>query len=662
MADEIEDNIDLELARATYMSASDLNQVNQTAGGVANIFISTKPKVKELVERLRNVENKDNTKLFDSGDWVEVRGDDMKWAMSKIRQVQTREIPGFDPEAPGNADIAEEDIPKETFYYFEAGKKTVGRKYERYDVRAPRQGLEAIFGPRPFLWQQYALVRLESYLRLEENHAFDFMDFNIYLNARRWFREWLEHPDNSDWLEEIYRIEEPHTQELLRHHLFTPFKLMEAIRSNKDDWDFDDPNITVYSYLAVLGNGVGMVAVVVTIQILIPLVLIYNATVFGTEGGRSGSGDETVFNRRFDPPTNGSLFGTTTWDQFCAGDGSQEGKILLGLVILLYLVQVIPDTLFAIYNVAGVAGTTFSRMNSLRRVVSNQNEDSITQIWGFKLDRWMNTAYLSALNVIMLYILLMTENVLDIILNALAIMFIHQIDENIANAGWWDGDLRWITAGTLELVIQSIVQTKVLKNPLLLRKQYGITKEDYEKAMGSTSNSLFDSKQADLDEDDPVFNESKARRNVAFFDENRKYFGLIEEMLAKVHFPGAKHLAIFNRYEDYRVWSRWDDILYCGALPDSEFEAKIGESVATTPLADLDPFYTFAKGIILKVLTFYTLFVDTAKEVEFGVNWHLPIRMVFKFMAALIDWFSYFIPLVFPFVVLVSLLFIPICY
>jgi len=76
----------------------------------------------------------------------------------------------------------------------------------------------------------------------------------------------------------------------------------------------------------------------------------------------------------------------------------------------------------------------------------------------------------------MLFILLNTPLVLDIILNALAIDYIHQIDEKLADADWWDDGNRWIRAGTVELVIQSTLRLRVLESGHRICKEYDINR------------------------------------------------------------------------------------------------------------------------------------------------------------------------------------------
>jgi hypothetical protein len=60
----------------------------------------------------------------------------------------------------------------------------------------------------------------------------------------------------------------------LVQHMMKPFKLMDTILEDKETWDFkDDPDISVYTYLSVLGSGALVPAIVFLLQMIIPILL-----------------------------------------------------------------------------------------------------------------------------------------------------------------------------------------------------------------------------------------------------------------------------------------------------------------------------------------------------------------------------------------------------
>lgn len=167
---------------------------------------------------------------------------------------------------------------------------------------------------------------------------------------------------------------------------------MERIRDDTETWDFSDEYITVYSYLAVLGDGFFTVFVTLLIQVAVPVLLVINTIDRGTDT----SLDPDSIN---DSPLAVSDFP----DGFCLNsffDAEVPGfilveKLVLMFVILIYMLKVIPDTLYSFYNVSGLSGTTYARMQSLRNLLYKGYKDRPLQWLGFKLDRWMNTAYLN---------------------------------------------------------------------------------------------------------------------------------------------------------------------------------------------------------------------------------------------------------------------------
>lgn len=53
-----------------------------------------------------------------------------------------------------------------------------------------------------------------------------------------------------------------------------------------------------------------------------------------------------------------------------------------------------------------------------------------------------------------IFVIINTAEVIEIVLNALAFIFIARIDEDIAQSGWYDPDKRWLTAGAMETAMQ----------------------------------------------------------------------------------------------------------------------------------------------------------------------------------------------------------------
>jgi len=202
----------------------------------------------------------------------------------------------------------------------------------------------------------------------------------------------------------------------LRIHIQKPFYLIDRIKEGGTEWDFQqDNNISVFTYMSLLGAGSFVPFVVLALQVAIPVVLVIK--VIGTDCGDSeDSGDKP----------------------------DSLGQVMALIVYVLYFFTVIPNTFMRFYEVEGGADTVYSRLLSLRRELWVQGDDSITQMIGFKLDIFMSTAYECALSMLNIAVIRSTYDTMEIILNALAFTFIALIDQEIVKSAWWDPKNRWL--------------------------------------------------------------------------------------------------------------------------------------------------------------------------------------------------------------------------
>ena len=132
-----------------------------------------------------------NRNRYKPGDWVEVEGLDMRWRVDMITRVIKKSPDDWDWNAPQN----EGKEPQWTFTY-NAGDE---RNIEEEDLRSPKEGLKMVFGSRPWVWQQWAILKVEEKLRFQEGHQDDFMEKDIQKLATDLWDQWLDHPDNADF-------------------------------------------------------------------------------------------------------------------------------------------------------------------------------------------------------------------------------------------------------------------------------------------------------------------------------------------------------------------------------------------------------------------------------------------------------------------------------
>lgn len=101
-----------------------------------------------------------NRSMYAPGDWVEIEGHDMIWRLDMITRVIKTAPDNWDWNDPVN----EDKEPKWTFTYNAGAERNV----EAYDLRTPENGLKILFGTRPWVWQQYAILKLEKKLRFQK--------------------------------------------------------------------------------------------------------------------------------------------------------------------------------------------------------------------------------------------------------------------------------------------------------------------------------------------------------------------------------------------------------------------------------------------------------------------------------------------------------------
>ena len=213
-------------------------------------------------------EREKNTGRYAPGDWVEVEGRDMIWRLDMITRALKQAPDDWDWNDPNNQD----QEPKYTFTY-NAGNE---RRIKEEDLRSSEAGLKYIFGCRPWVWQQWAILKVEQHLRFQEGHQNDFEIQDIQKLAADLWDQWLEHPSNTEFYQLYWdkRIGATGRKEL-RNHIQKPFQLIDKMGEENDEWSFDqDDNVNVFTYFSLHGSGVLIPFFCLAVQIAIPILLI----------------------------------------------------------------------------------------------------------------------------------------------------------------------------------------------------------------------------------------------------------------------------------------------------------------------------------------------------------------------------------------------------
>lgn len=98
-----------------------------------------------------------NQNRYGPGDWVELRGTDMRWHLQMVTRVIKKAPDDWDWSSNQNA-----DKEPEWMFTYNAG---LSRNIPEKDIRAPEAGLKILFGARPWIWQQWAMLKVEEKLR-----------------------------------------------------------------------------------------------------------------------------------------------------------------------------------------------------------------------------------------------------------------------------------------------------------------------------------------------------------------------------------------------------------------------------------------------------------------------------------------------------------------
>jgi hypothetical protein len=189
----------------------------------------------------------------------------------------------------------------------------------------------------------------------------------------------------------------------------------------------------------------------------------------------------------------------------------------------------------------------------------------------------------------MLIVLFLTDSTVDIILNALAIDFVLSFDEEVAAAKWFDGDRRYVYAGILELVFCVELRLEWLLLPEQFIPNLGC--DDYMEKVGGP---LYDAKISEVDRENPIYmtiedkiwhgamiySKTSGKKEALWqYKEDVVVFGWFDYIARRL---GILHTGIFNRYNNYCVWSRWDKVLFLATVPKiGKMEMENGRMICT---------------------------------------------------------------------------------
>jgi hypothetical protein len=148
-----------------------------------------------------------NGLMFGTGQWAEYYGGDARWHLGLVRRVFAKAPLDY---------RASSGVEPKWEYSYNFGK---GINVPPYLVRAPEEALKRTFGMRPFVFLQWALLRVESMTQFQEHHQRDFELMNFQYAAECMWEQFLNHPSNIDFKAHFESFDEPVRKKLVEHLL-----------------------------------------------------------------------------------------------------------------------------------------------------------------------------------------------------------------------------------------------------------------------------------------------------------------------------------------------------------------------------------------------------------------------------------------------------------
>jgi len=166
--------------------------------------------------------------LFATGQWLEYQGLDQQWHLGLVRRVVASAPLDYDP-------LSNEEPA--WVYAYNVGKQLT---IPPFLTRAPEEGLKRVFGLRPWIFQQWCVLRVLSYCRFQEEHQRDFETMSFVLMAEVVWMNWLDNAANAEF-RALYDAQPQGARTKLVQHILSPFASIDRLsKLNKPGarWDF----------------------------------------------------------------------------------------------------------------------------------------------------------------------------------------------------------------------------------------------------------------------------------------------------------------------------------------------------------------------------------------------------------------------------------------
>ncbi|CAJ1954615.1 unnamed protein product [Cylindrotheca closterium] len=577
----------------------------------------------ELVEDTL-VDRKHKHHLYDIGEYVEVLGPSMIWRLEQIKNVlKTYDLDGETP-----------------IYIYETA---VDHELKEDEIRWPKEALVRIFGYGPWIWQEWACLRLENKLSFCKGLNTDFEFFDISGYVKELWNVWFMDDRNQTFRDLFDRVGESGQEQLLRH-IMAPFDLMEDVISNKDDrWDIEDAGVSIFTYVSLLGSGFLDGFVVFLLQLCMPIFLF-------------------------------SYYNSLNEDEKIAV-GTRE---MLFAVLAYYLFKVSRDVWANFRRVVGISEEVYSKIQSLRKNVWDNGNDSFAQSLGFTFDQFMNTGYICYLYLFNMWILFNVTDPFEILGSVIFFEFLFDLDEELANSIWFDRGSRFLKAGLVGLILQQTVQQENshTRDTYMEKvfKESSMTKSEMKGLMKRCEDAKIPDGPAFLGTNEPdetiqlLVMEERVTQLRSM--DSKTSVKRIDETKPRVYFSGffASDSPMFERHAKLRAWTQWEKLLFLFETPtlvpdDYEAGTKIVFDELDTRLTVLSEDRLWDALGVSRGRRFWRGVFDVLafrgfRGRDFGPTRHWRTWRFFftRLVHAFLSWTSHMIQLLFPFLTFAALI------
>lgn len=222
-------------------------------------------------------------------------------------------------------------------------------------------------------------------------------------------------------------------------------------------------------------------------------------------------------------------------------------------------------------RVVGISEEVYSKIQSLRKNVWDNGNDSFAQSLGFTFDQFMNTGYICYLYLFNMWILFNVTDPFEILGSVIFFEFLFDLDEELANSIWFDRGKRFLKAGLVGLILQQTVQ-----------QEYSHTRDSYMEKVAKESSMTADEMEefckrcddAKLPNDAAFLGSSEPDEMVELLVMEERVSQLrsmdsktsvqhIGETKPRVYFSGffASDSPMFERHSNLRAWTQWEKLL-----------------------------------------------------------------------------------------------------